>query len=365
MKAILWGKYRQFIRKPGALIVTTIMCMAFAFLLGKSSFTKIEVPVYSANGTEDIHSIVKDLNKSESYTFKVFSEEETKKKVEEGTSEAGIALGENNYTLYRVAESSNVIVINRFLEKYYQNKQQKAAMIQLAQNHQDAEKILADNEANPILPVSFDSNVSKKKSTYNQALQSLFGFTLFFSIYTIAYTVVEILRDKQNGIWDRFILSSTSKTQLYLGHLLFSFAVGYIQIMLIFTIFKYGVGVDFYGKYYWVFLLIIPYLFAIVALAILLTGLVKTASQFNSLIPLITVSFAMLGGAYWPLEIVTSKFLLLLSKFIPITYGMEMLKKAIIQDAPMQEILLPAAVLLLMGTLMLGVGIRLIERRHV
>ncbi|MFT8320986.1 MAG: ABC transporter permease [Bacillus sp. (in: firmicutes)] len=365
MKAILWGKYRQFIRKPGALIVTSIICIAFAFLLGKSSFSKIEVPVFNAGGTENIQSIVKELNKSESYTFTVYSEKETKKKLEEGTSSAGVALGGNTYTLYRVADTSDAMLINRYLEKYYQNKQQKEAMIGAAKDKQKSEKVLAENEKNPILPIKFDSNMSEKDTTYNQALQALFGFTLFFSIYTVAYTVVEILRDKQNGIWDRLILSSTSKTQLYLGNLLFSFAVGYIQIMMIFAIFKYGVGVNFHGRFFMVFLLIIPYLFAIVALAILLTGLVKTASQFNSIIPLISVSFAMLGGAYWPLEIVTSKFLLLLSKFIPITYGMEILNKVITQDVPLSEILLPTAVLLLMGTLMLGVGIRLIEKRHV
>ncbi|PKG25490.1 ABC transporter permease [Niallia nealsonii] len=363
MKAILWGKFRQFIRKPGALLITTIICIAFSFLLGKSSFSKMEVPVFTEK-ENDMQTIIAELNKSESYSFKRFSKEEVKKKVEEGEATAGLKLSDNSYTLYRVADTADVMLINRYVEKYYQTKQQKQSLLEMTVN-QDAEKIVEENEKDPILAVSYDSASSQKQSTYNQALQALFGFTLFFSIYTVAYTVVEILRDKQNGIWDRFILSSTSKTQLYLGHLLFSFIVGYIQIMLIFSVFNYALGVDFSGKFYMVFILIIPYLYAIVALAILLTGLVKTASQFTSIIPLISVSFAMLGGAYWPLEIVTSKFLLLLSKFVPITYGMEMLKKAIIQSASWTELLLPIAILMLMGTLMLGIGIRLIERRHV
>ena len=363
MKAILWGKFRQFIRKPGGIVVTTMICIVFSFLLGKSSFSKMEVPVF-AEKENGVPTVITELNKSESYSFKQFSKEEVKKKVEEGKASIGLILGADSYTIYRVAENSDVMLINRYVEKYYQNKQQIQSLLALAEN-QDAEKVMKENEENPILSISADHSMSEKKATYNQALQALFGFTLFFSIYTVAYTVIEILRDKQNGIWDRLILSSTSKTQLYLGHLLFSFIVGYIQIMLIFAVFNYGLGVDFSGKFYMLFILIIPYLYAIVALAILLTGLVKTASQFNSIIPLISVSFAMLGGAYWPLEIVTSKFLLLLSTFVPITYGMEMLKKAIIQSASWTELLLPIAILMLMGTLMLGIGIRLIERRHV
>ncbi|GKU81738.1 ABC transporter permease [Niallia sp. NCCP-28] len=364
MKAILWGKYKQTIRKPGAFIIITLICVVFSFLLGKSSFSKIEVPVFNEGSSSGLQSILQELNKSDSYSFKAYSLKEMKKKVEEGKSAAGLKLGEDSYTLIRVADTADVMLINRYVEKYYQNKQQKQLLLASAEK-QDAEKIIDENEKKPILTISQDSVISQKKSSYNQSLQALFGFTLFFSIYTVAYTVVEILRDKQNGLWDRFILSSTSKTQLYLGHLLFSFIIGYIQMIIIFSIFNYGVGVDFNGKFYWIFILIVPYLYAIVSLAILLTGLVKTASQFNSIIPLISVSFAMLGGAYWPLEIVTSKFLLLLSKFIPITYGMDLLKTAIIQETSWSELMLPAAVLLLMGTLMLGVGIRLMEKRHV
>lgn len=363
MKAIIWGKFRQFMRKPGALIIITLICVAFSFVLGKSSFTKMEVPVYN-NGDNSLQPILQDLNQSDSYSFKEYSLKEMKKKVQEGKAAAGLKLGEDSYTLIRVADTADVMLINRYVEKYYQNKQQKQLLLASAEQ-QEAEKIIDENEKNPIFTILQDDSMSQKKSTYNQSLQALFGFTLFFSIYTVAYTVVEILRDKQNGLWDRFILSSTSKTQLYLGHLLFSFIIGYIQIIIIFSIFNYGVGVEFNGRFYWIFILIIPYLYAIVALAILLTGLVKTASQFNAVIPLISVSFAMLGGAYWPLEIVTSKLLLLLSKVIPITYGMDLLKTAIIQDGSWTELMLPAGVLLLMGTLMLGIGIRLIERRHV
>ena len=53
-------------------------------------------------------------------------------------------------------------------------------------------------------------------------------------------------------------------------------------------------------------LLIIPYVFSIVALSILLTAIVKNVQQFNAVIPIVSVSFAMIGGAYWPLEIVES-----------------------------------------------------------
>lgn len=51
-----------------------------------------------------------------------------------------------------------------------------------------------------------------------------------------------------------------------------------------------------------------------------------TGEAANGLIPIVATSSAMIGGAYWPLEIVTNPFLIALSKVVPMTYGMEALK---------------------------------------
>lgn len=97
------------------------------------------------------------------------------------------------------------------------------------------------------------------------------------------------------GIWDRIIISPTSKVAVYTANLIYSFLIGYVQVVFIFLVFRFGAGVDFHGAFGKALLIIIPYLFSIVALTILLTGLVKTTGQFNALLPLVGVSFAMLG----------------------------------------------------------------------
>ena len=364
MKAVLWGKCKQFLRSPGAFIVTTLICILFAYLVGISSFTKVQVPIFT-DQSEKVLDIVKALNTSESFSFVPYSKEEVEEQLDKGKTDIGVSLSQDTYTILRIAETSKALMVQNYLHTYYTNMLKEQALINGAANKQEAEIVLANNKENPIIPVSKEQALTEKENNYSQSLQSLFGFTLFFCIYTVSFTVVEILRDKQNGIWDRFILSSTSKAQIYFGHLLFSFLVGYVQIIMIFLLFRYGLNIDFNGHFYLVYVLIIPYLFSIVALTILLTGLVKTASQFNAVIPLVSVSFAMLGGAYWPIEIVTSKVMILLSKFIPITYGMELLKKGILEKTSWIEIAIPAGVLCLMGTIMLGIGIQLIEKRHV
>lgn len=94
-----------------------------------------------------------------------------------------------------------------------------------------------------------------------------------------------------------------------------------------------------------------------------LVGVVKNIQQFNALIPLISVSMAMIGGAYWPLEIVSSPVLLKLADFMPIKYGMEALKGATIYGESWGELLQPMSILILMGVVFVGIGINVMEKR--
>lgn len=364
MMGIIRMKISLLRRKPGAFIATTIICMAFAFVMGMSSSGKMVIPVYSSLPNDQLQSIVKELNKGDLYEFVIEKEKAVKDRVAEGKSGVGIKLSENDYTIDRVSETQNLYIIQNYLEGFYRERLQKQEIMNLAQSKENGKAVLEKLENDPALTINTSNFKDKSEPVYNQSLQGLFGFALFFSIFTVAFNVVEILREKQDGIWDRYIISPTSKVEVYLANLLYAFFIGYFQISLIFIILKFGAGVDFFNGFGKSLIVIIPYLFAIVALAILLTGLVKTMSQFNAIVPLISVSMAMIGGAYWPIEVVSSKALLTISKIDPITYGMELLKGVTISGQSISDLLFPISILLLMGVVMMGIGISLVERRQ-
>src|SRR5699024_2902569 len=123
------------------------------------------------------------------------------------------------------------------------------------------------------------------------AYHALFGFTLFFVIFTISSNVFHILDEKQEGIWDRLILSPVKNWEMYAGNFVYSFLVGYFQIMVVFFVFRYVLGDDFGGNFGAMIVGLTPYVFAIVSLCILITGFVKTGQQYNVLIA--TASLAM------------------------------------------------------------------------
>lgn len=276
----------------------------------------------------------------------------------------------DTFELMIVTKTENTHIIYQYVQSVYDELLLLEQISESASTQPDPDvqitqlkEVLSRTNNEQLFSIQTNSFRDGKTGVIDSQLQAIFGFSLFFVIYTIAYNVLPILEEKNNGVWDRMIISPMKKWEMYTGNLLYSFIVGYIQVVFIYLFFYYGIGVNFYGGFGKSLLLLIPYIFSIVALSIFITGFVKNSSQFNAVIPLISVIMAMIGGAYWPLEIVSSKVLLAISKFIPITHSMESLKMATVYGNTTNELMLPTSILLLMGVIMMAIGIHLMERK--
>lgn len=369
MISILQAKFKLFLRKPMLMIGMTVMSIVFALLLGAANYTNIIVPIYT--DIENIEETVlwKELNKTEAFEFKLVREDEAKKMVSEGDAEAAVQLEKESYTIVIVAETSNLHIIESYLQTFYGDllMEEKIKEATATSSLIDSDAIIKEyneKKENPLFKIQAASFRSNDAVIIDNQLQTIFGFTLFFVIYTISYNVHNILQERTWGVWDRMILSPLKKWEMYAGNLIYSFLMGYFQVALIFIVFRYAVGVDFYGGFGKTLIVLIPYVFSIVALSLFLVSVVKSTQQFNAIISLISVCLSMLGGAYWPLEIVSSNFLLRVSDFVPIKHAMEGLKAATIYEAPMSELLYPISILTLMGVVLIGIGINLMERKN-
>lgn len=371
MIGILLAKCKMFIRKPWVFLAMTVMSIGLALLLGNANRENtIQVPI-SAENEEVRQSIVGEkLTNSDIFIFNWMSETEMRELIENGKAEAGVYLQKNHFQLIVGVDTPNLEMIQQSVREAYMETKQEELIIKAAGAKNEAEKAeihkeMEDVKDSPLFTINRSSFKGSEAFVYDQRYHTLFGFTLFFVIYTIAYNVLAILIEKREGLWDRMILSPLKKWEMYVGNLIFSFLSGYVQLLVIMFIFRFIIGEKFNGKFIEVCLLLLPYVFSIVALSILLTALVKNTQQFNGIIPIVAVGSAMIGGAYWPIEIVQSKILLVLSKINPVTYGMELLNGVVVYHYPFVELLYPISILLLMGVVMTGVGIHLIERRHV
>lgn len=371
MIGILFAKARQFIRNPWTFLIFTGMSIGFALIMGITGGSNaIRVPVTIVDEHLRDTTIMSELKESTSFDLQEMKKEEMLKHLKNGKAEVGVILKEENYQVIVGVDSVRVRMVENMVRQAYIHYFQQQNIVDAANMVSNKQKdlLLYDMEESmndPVFTVDSKGFTSSDAVVYNPTFQVLFGFSLFFVIYTIAYNVLPILTEKNEGLWDRIILSPVKKWEMYVANMLYSFFEGYLQVLVIFLLFRYGFGVNFNGRFYDTLLLIIPYVFAVIALALLITALVKNVQQFNAILPIIAVSMAMIGGAYWPIEIVESNALIALSKINPLTYGMEILNGAVVYNYSLQHLLYPISILILMGVVMIGIGIHLMERRHI
>ncbi len=341
------------------------MTIVFVMVMGGFNATgQITVPVFFQGDIENKEHWIDELNESTD-TFKFVQKDEE-------LALEGVALGEYNYAVrlmkddYRIlmmAENNQMYSLDQVFYQYMSSKNLLSeAAIQVEDPKAFVEQV-NESLTEPTLTVNRVIEGEEDSSGYNQQLQTLFGMTLFFSLYTIMFSLGKIALEKQTGTMNRIILSPIKKWQVYLGYMSFSYLLGFVQIVSVILLFKYLFGFEVGDQMQAVLLTVACFVFAIVALSMLVLGLVKNYQQLNAVIPIVSVSMAMIGGAFWPLEIVSNRFILAIAKIDPIAYAMEALQSVTMFGQEISNIYDSLAILVFIGVLCIGVGINLMERR--
>lgn len=367
MYAIIKNHIQHIIHQPFTVIGMILLTILFGSILGSSqiqSHSQKIIPTYSSElSSEEMVEIIPLLNNTGEFLFEIKSKEEVEQLFNDNSIDIAVDLKQESFIITTGAQTSDVTLVEAHL---YSNLIKISTVLEAAnQLNKTPNEIMNQLEQSEALYPIEETSFDRDDFIYDQSLQSLFGFSLFFVFYTVTFTVSAIVQQKSEGIWNRVLLSPLSKMQMYLGHIVFSLMLGYLQLFIIFNVFQYGLGVDFYGGFAKSLLVIIPFLFAITSLGVLISAFVKNPRQLNALIPLLAVSMAMIGGAYWPIEIVQSEMMIALSKVVPLFYGMEMLKGATYLHWSFEQFLLPTSILFTFGVICMGIGLNIMERKEV
>lgn len=99
-------------------------------------------------------------------------------------------------------------------------------------------------------------------------------------------------------------------------------------------------GVDYGPSPLLVAAILMMFLLCVTGLGILLSTVVRTSVQLQALSPIVITATCMLGGCYWPLEIV-SPTMRTISKFTPQAWAMGALNDVVARGAGLSSIYLP------------------------
>lgn len=365
MNPILMAQWMKEKRRPYLILLFIGLSIIATLIFGNvDQYTKVTIPVFSSESNREVieDKWVDLLNTNESLEFVVMDEEEARQEVVEGKSDVALQLMEEDYKLLTSSEMPTIYIIEQHVHQVFTEE----ARLLAATGSQDTSNIREDVQnymENPPLKVQTESLDGGDISNYDMGMQLLFGFTLFIAMFTIGFKVNGITTDKVNGVWNRLILSPVSKTNMYVGHLCYSFFVGFLQITIVFLIFDFLMGYDF-GSLAKILTLAAVFTLSMVSVAMLITALVKTPEQFYMVFPSVIPMIPVISGVYMQPGTITNPILNFIADLFPLSHGVEAMIDVTLFHAGWNDILLPIATMLLIGVISMGIGINLVERRR-
>jgi len=213
-------------------------------------------------------------------------------------------------------------------------------------------------------PLKITSTVANTniQSGYDSMKQSMIGFSIFFSMYTMVFSIGIILSDKRYKTWDRMLISPVSMSSILGGTMVVSFLVGIMQMSVLILGGKYLFGIDWGNSIAGIMTVTTVFVFAIISFGLMLSGIVKTEAQLGAIAPVVLTSTSMLGGTMWPLEIVNNKILLFLAELTPQKWAMQGMLNIASKGMGFESIIIPSIVLLAMGIIFFTIGVKTVKQ---
>jgi len=211
-------------------------------------------------------------------------------------------------------------------------------------------------------PISTTLSISDATNAFSGGLSIHYvvGMTLFFVTYSLMFTVGDILEDKRLHTLDRMLVSPSTRWDMLAANLISAMIIGTFQIIIMVMTGQFLFGIEWGRNLLLVIGIGILYIFVVTAMSLFVVSLVKTMAQLGALSPIILTGMAMLGGCMWPLEIITSKPLLMLANFTPHKWAIAAIESAVVHGNVDESTIISAIVLLMMGTGYLILGERVL-----
>ncbi|MBQ4898325.1 ABC transporter permease [Paenibacillus sp. Marseille-P2973] len=365
MNPVFMAQWMKEKRSPLMVLLFCGLSIIATLLFGQSADSKLKIGAFPASGVEadTAEEWLEVLNANDAIEFIMMDERKARSEVNEGRTDAAIQLMEKDYRIIASIDNPNVQLVGQIVHSAFMEELQLRAAEQFSNDAKAFREGVESFLENPPLAVGVQTPDGKDLIEYDMNLQLLFTFTLFLACFTIGYKINSITMEKVSGIWSRMILSPVRKSQMYMGHLMYSSLIGFAQIVTVFLLFRYIAGFDLGGRFGMLLIVAALYTLTIVAFSMLLTGILRTPEQFNMVFPSVIPIMPLISGAYMPPGTITNQFLLLVSEVLPLKHAVDAMVEISIYDAGWPDVFLPLAKLSMIGVICMGVGINLMERR--
>jgi ABC-2 type transport system permease protein len=159
--------------------------------------------------------------------------------------------------------------------------------------------------------------------------------------------------ERKTRVLARMLTTTTSRVQILAGHLLTMFVMIFAQFLVLTLFGDLLLGLDYYGQPLATLLMIVAAALFAASLGMLIATLAKNEEQVIVLTMLPMFVLSALGGAWMALELLPAS-MQTIGHFSPVAWIMDGFKGILIRGWGLEQVLLPAGVLMLFAAACLG-----------
>lgn len=190
--------------------------------------------------------------------------------------------------------------------------------------------------------------------------QSSAGFTVFFIMFVTFGGAGAILEEREQGTLRRLLITPTRKGTLLSGKITGIVLTAVVQTLILTTVGATVFGVPWGEQWLANAVILFSYILAVTGLAVLISTVVRSRDQFSGAAPIFSTGLAMLGGCFWPLDIV-GPTMQTIAKLTPTGWAMIGLTDVLARNHGLETAWTSVTVLLLFAAVTLGLGARMLK----
>lgn len=305
---------KAFFKSPGVLVLMFVMPVLFSGIFGGMTMNSEQnKPIVNVvlSDTGNSKQILNLLSKDHHYEWKKATRKQAEKNVAAQEVAAAVVIPDNIGGRISASEPLLDVIVQRKNESYLALAAHLEGTAGLVlRSYQATSKLEADAFPKVLETITNNKGVTVEKQTIQKDKQTnveanlmFVGFAIMFMMFGLSGAASTILEERMGGTWGRLMVSPASKLQIILGYLLAYFFMGWIQFAVLMTTMNLMFATTWGNLTY-----LIPFaslvILSVVGFGLMIAGLVKTKQQASAISAVLIVSTCMLGGVYWPIDIV-------------------------------------------------------------
>jgi ABC-2 type transport system permease protein len=187
----------------------------------------------------------------------------------------------------------------------------------------------------PLLIATIAGFSISDKTTLNMASPGILATLILFFGFLI--TGISFLRERTQGTLERMLVTPMSRMDIVMGYLLGLLVFALIQTLIMFFYMVYVIGIDYRGDLWQILIFQILMGINAVSLGTFFSAFARNEFQMVQFIPIVIIPQVFTSGLFIPVSQLPAA-LEWISKFLPLTYGVEGIKALMIQGQSLLDV---------------------------